>query len=277
MKPFLIDVFRLGVWLALLAAIFVPLERLFALRRNQKTLRTGLGLDLAYYFLSSLLPKLVLVTPLTLLAGLAHGGNQGSGFYGWMAALPVWVKIPAALVVMETGSYWGHRWSHEIPFLWRFHKIHHGAEELDWLVSTRAHPVDLVFTRLCGMIPLYVLGLAQASGNQLDLTPMLLTVGGTIWGFLIHANVNWRLGWLEWLVSTPAFHHWHHDGVSIEGKNYSATFPWVDQLFGTFQLPGTWPLRYGIEKPLPQTPGEQILHPLAPQKSKAIEMTTAPR
>ena len=50
---------RLGVWLAVFAAIFVPIERIFALH-SQKIFRKGIAVDLGYYFLSGLLPGLVL-------------------------------------------------------------------------------------------------------------------------------------------------------------------------------------------------------------------------
>lgn len=60
--------------------------------------------------------------------------------------LCIWLVI-LAIVVGEVGAYWGHRWSHEIPWLWRFHAIHHSAEEMDWLVNTRAHPLDMFFGR----------------------------------------------------------------------------------------------------------------------------------
>jgi sterol desaturase/sphingolipid hydroxylase (fatty acid hydroxylase superfamily) len=72
---------------------------------------------------------------------------------------PIWMRASAAMVVGEIGYYWGHRLSHEAPFLWRFHAIYHSAEQIDFLVSTRAHPVDFVFTRICMLAPLYALGL----------------------------------------------------------------------------------------------------------------------
>jgi len=153
------------------------------------------------------------------------------------------------IVVGDFGAYWGHRWCHEIPFLWRFHSIHHSAEEIDWLVNTRAHPLDLFFTRVCGLIPIYLMGLAQSTGKTTDLLPLLYTLFGIIWSFFIHANICWRFGWLEKLLSTPAFHHWHHtnDGKEYINKNYAAIFPWIDKLFGTFYLPrNRWPSKYGI-------------------------------
>ncbi len=226
MKAFVLDVLRLCVWLVILMAIFVPLERRFGLRRRQKLFRKAFGVDVALYFLSSLLPKLLLVAPLTLLAGVLHSHSPG-GFYEWVGALPFWLRVSAAFVVGEVGAYWGHRWSHESPLLWRFHAVHHQAEEMDWLVHTRAHPVDILFTRLCGFVPIYLLGLAQPLGQTVDLTPAIVTIVATIWGFFIHANLDFRLGWLEWLLASPAFHHWHHsrgtDAAST--RNFSPMLP----------------------------------------------------
>ena len=162
LHAFSISVLRLSLWLAILVAIFVPLERLFAVH-PQKILRNGIGVDLGYYFLSSLLPALLLSAPLGLLAWTVHRAVP-AGFLTAAASLPLWARVLAGLVAGETGYYWGHRWSHEIPFLWRFHSIHHSAGEVDFLVNTRAHPVDLVFGRFCGLVPIYVLGLGGPVG-----------------------------------------------------------------------------------------------------------------
>jgi sterol desaturase/sphingolipid hydroxylase (fatty acid hydroxylase superfamily) len=244
-------------------AIFIPLERLCALH-PQKIFRKEFLTDLGYYFLNSLLPKLLLILPLSIIAWGLHQ-SMPSGLYSWVASMPLWMRFAAAMIVGDFGSYWGHRWMHEVPVLWRFHAIHHSAEEIDWLVNTRAHPLDMVFTRLCGLVPMYVLGLAQPTGNTVDLVPLLYVLVGTLWSFFIHANVCWRFGWLEWLVSTPAFHHWHHtkDGPEYVNKNYAAILPWVDKLFGTLYLPKKqWPRQYGIDAPMAPTLAGQLLHPL---------------
>ena len=65
------------------------------------------------------------------------------------------------MMVGETAYYWAHRLSHQIPFLWRFHAIHHSAEQLDFLVNTRMHPVDLVWSRMIMLTPIFALGLAN--------------------------------------------------------------------------------------------------------------------
>ena len=171
LPPFALSVVKLCVWLALLAAIFVPLERLCGLHA-QKVFRKAFLTDLTYFFLNSFLPKLLLVAPLTMIAWGLHGITPG-GLYAWVADIPLWIRFAAAIVVGEIGAYWGHRWMHENPLLWRLHSIHHSAEEIDWLINTRAHPLDMVFSRLFGLLPIYGLGLAQPAGTSLDVVPMV--------------------------------------------------------------------------------------------------------
>lgn len=240
------EVLRLAIWLVLLAAVFVPLERLFAVHPKMVR-RPAVLADLGFYFLNSLLPSFVLSLPLALLATAVHAVIPAP-VEDAISAAPIWARLCVGLVVGELGAYWGHRLTHMVPFLWQFHAVHHNAEHMDWLVNTRSHPVDMVFTRLCTLVPLYVLGLgssAQVSGSTV---PALVLVVGAAWGFLVHANVRWRFGLLEHLVASPAFHHWHHVKDGPVNRNFSSMLPWLDRVFGTFHLPvGQWPDSYGIK------------------------------
>ena len=261
-QKLLLSVFRLCVRLVFLSIIFVPLERLFALH-PQKIFRKAILTDVAYYFLNSLVPGFLLGFPLALVAWLVHHAIP-SAFTSAVTGWPTWLQIVAAVVVGEIGFYWGHRWSHEIPFLWRFHAIHHSAQHVDFLANTRVHPVDMVFTRLCGLIPLYALGLVAPLGRSASFVPVVVLLLGTVWGFFVHANVRWRFGPLEWLISTPAFHHWHHtnDGPAYVNKNYAALLPWLDRFFGTLYLPkDRQPAQYGIDEHLPTTFVGQLVRP----------------
>jgi sterol desaturase/sphingolipid hydroxylase (fatty acid hydroxylase superfamily) len=253
---------RLLAWLLLLAAIFIPLERWFALR-PARIFRSGVSADLFYYFVNSIVPTLALSVPLAVIGRTAHRVVPG-GVSVFYTHLPVGTRIFVTLAIAEFGLYWGHRWSHEIPLLWRFHAVHHSPTHIDWLVNSRGHPVDFIFTRLCGLAPVYALGLATPLDGDAGSVALLVMLLGPAWGFLIHANVRWRLGPLEWLIASPAFHHWHHtnDNPTLINKNYAPMFPWVDRLFGTLYLPpGRQPAVYGTDTAVSPGLVGQLLDP----------------
>lgn len=267
MHPLILEILRIAVWLLLLCAIFVPLERLAGIKR-QAFYRPEFAADLGYYALNAILIGTFLGAPLVLIGATIHQLIP-SAVLDAVAALPAGVRLVLSLLVGEIGFYWGHRLSHEIPLLWRFHSIHHSAENIDFLTNSRAHPVDMVFTRMCGFIPVLSLGLTGGPAVS-----ALVLVLGTLWGFFIHANLRWRFGFLENLVATPFFHRWHHTNDALRDRNYAAMFPLVDRLFGTYHSPNHWPTRYGIDAPMPSSIGLQLLNPFMPRADSRPEPRT---
>jgi len=259
LPAFATQILRLTVWLALLSVLFIPLERWFAVAQAPHS-RTERLHDLAYYFLSSLLPALVLGFPLAFLGQLAHQ-LMPAAVQSALAGLPLAARLALAFLIGEVGYYWGHRLAHQVPMLWQFHAVHHSPQHLYFMVNTRSHPIDLLFTRFCALLPLYVLGLAGPTLGG-SVTPAGVILVGTIWGFLVHSNVRLRLGPLEWVVATPHFHHWHHTRYDHINRNYAAMLPLVDKLFGTLHLPREWPAEYGIDVPLSPTLSGQLADPL---------------
>lgn len=256
-------VLRLAVWLVLLTLLFVPLERCFGAAHAARSWRQR-GHDLAYYVMSSLTPIVLLSIPTAVLAVLARQ-MVPAAWHTCVAELPAWLRLTLVFVVGEIGFYWGHRCSHAWPWLWRFHAVHHSTEHMHFLANTRTHPVDMVVTRLFGLAPLYLLGLAgpTLAGSG---APALLLVVGTVWGFFIHANLRWRLGPIEWLVATPAFHHWHHSRNDHINRNYAATLPVLDRLFGTHYLPAHWPAAVGTDTVQAAGLAGQLLDPFHADK-----------
>ena len=248
--------------LMLVTMVFGPLERFFAVRRA-RFFYPGWATNLGWYFVNALTPLLLLAPLSAALAWLVHAILPAS-WTSAAAGLPIGWRMALAMVVGELGFYWGHRWCHEWPWLWRFHAIHHSATHVHFLVNTRAHPVDMVFTRLCGLVLLYATGLASPMGDNPALIPVVVMFVGSQWSYLIHANVRLRLGPLEELLSSPAFHHWHHTREDHKDRNFASMLPVFDRLFGTFHLPREWPQAYGTDTPMPDGVLAQFLEPFAP-------------
>jgi sterol desaturase/sphingolipid hydroxylase (fatty acid hydroxylase superfamily) len=246
---------KLATSLIVLVVIFVPLERLFPIVRRDFWQRPGVWADVAHFFFTGVMRKLLLffvLIVLTYWAGfLVHPPLQQ-----WLAALPRWTQFFIALVIEDIGAYWGHRLAHTVPFLWRFHAVHHSSEHMDWLAANRVHPIDQTFIRCCGILPVYLLGFTKETFG-------FLAVFGGIIVLLIHANIRWRFGWLEWIFATPAFHHWHHanEGPESANKNLAGSLPITDWIFGTLHLPKRMPQRYGIGEPMPHGYLGQLIQP----------------
>lgn len=236
--PFLgLDWFLLN--LIVYSLVFLPIERLFARLPDQGVFRTGWRTDLTYFFVSALLVQVT--TILTLKPAMV--------LFDWAAVPPVqqWVgSVPSALqfllliAVADLTQYWVHRAFHAVPLLWRFHAVHHSAEQMDWLAGSRLHLVDVAVTRGLTYVPIYVLGFADG-----PLFAYLVVVSAQ--ATFIHANVRFTFGPLRWLVATPQFHHWHHasDAEGVD-KNFAVHLPVLDLVFGTAYLPDRWPSGYGI-------------------------------
>ncbi len=262
----LTEILRLSVWLAILAIVFVPLERLFPLHRRGIA-RRQFGIDILYYYVAGIVPVMLMSLPLALVAWTAHRLIPRDVLTA-VAEAPFWARAAGALLATEIGYYWGHRWTHESPLLWRFHAVHHSAREIDFLVSTHAHPIDTAFSHLCGMTPVFALGLAAPAAESGSLIIVLINLIGQCWGYFLHANLRIRMGWLEWLIASPAFHHWHHTKEAPLNRNYAAILPWLDRVFGTYHLPACeWPASYGIGTPMPESMSQQLLYPFLPARS----------
>jgi sterol desaturase/sphingolipid hydroxylase (fatty acid hydroxylase superfamily) len=246
--------------LIVLTLVFAPLEAFFA-ERKAKFLYPGFAIDLGWYFLNALAIAFVLTPPMLLIAKATHA-LLPSALTGFGAHLPLWLRMITAMVVGEVGFYWGHRWCHEIPLLWRFHAVHHSAGHVGFLVNTRAHPVDLVFIRLCGFTLLFATGLADAAGSHPGVVVVAILWGGSVWSYFIHANIRARLGAFEEILASPFFHHWHHTKLDHKDHNYASMLPVMDRIFGTFYAPKHWPAEYGIEAEMAESIPAQLVDPL---------------
>jgi sterol desaturase/sphingolipid hydroxylase (fatty acid hydroxylase superfamily) len=225
--------------LLLTALLFVPLERLRPLRPAQGTFRKDWTTDLGWFFTSHVTVQalsLVVMWPAAALAPrLAVPALQAA-----VATLPLVVQFVAIVLVADLTQYAVHRAFHEVPVLWRFHRVHHSSTAIDWLAGSRLHLADVVVTRGLVLVPLAVLGFAPAA-----IYAYLTFV--SVHAVFIHANFAPRAGWLERMIVMPHFHHWHHaDELAAVNRNYAVHLPWIDRVFGTAYEPARWPSGYGL-------------------------------
>ncbi|AYD02259.1 sterol desaturase family protein [Neorhizobium sp. NCHU2750] len=149
----------------------------------------------------------------------------------WPDSWPFALQVVLGLIIAEFGLYWAHRLAHEKMSLWRFHALHHSVERL-WVINTgRFHVVDSLVKIALSQIPLYLLGAPL---------PVFLWIGAVtaFIGLLTHCNIEVRTGPLDWLMSTPRLHRWHHSRLLAEGNtNYGENLVLWDMVFGTYYNP----------------------------------------
>src|SRR4051812_25746588 len=144
------------------ALIFIPLERLFTLHRQQKIFRRGWVTDIAHFLFTRALANGIAFIIVGALILLLHG-FVSPAFQSAIGSQNRLLQFAEALLIANVGGYFGHRLEHQIPFLWRFHSIHHSIAEMDWLAAARLHPLDQVVSKALTIVPLYLMGFSKAT------------------------------------------------------------------------------------------------------------------
>lgn len=220
--------------------IFIFIEKLFALRRDQPVFRPEWQTDFQHFVVNHMLVGFMLLAT-NLLVHRLFGWAANDGVRGWVANLNFFVALFLLVLVADLVQYWTHRAYHEVPWLWRLHAGHHSVKSMDWLAGSRQHIIEVLITRTLILTPIYVLGFSK------EVIDAYIVIVG-FQAVFNHANVSVRLGPLRHLIVTPNFHHWHHsqDREALD-RNYAAHFAFLDHLFGTaVKSEREWPERYGV-------------------------------
>ena len=148
---------------------------------------------------------------------------------GLLGGALVWI---AYLALFDFFYYWFHRAQHQIPFMWKFHMVHHTDENVSASSVGRHHWLEEGFRYFFITAPLIII---MGDSSQM---PILATSYIIFNGVLMHWNTSFRFGLLEKIIITPAYHRIHH---SIEEKHFDKNFgvftqTW-DNLFKTRHIP----------------------------------------
>ena len=220
--------------------IFIFIEKLFALRKDQPVFRAEWQTDFHHFIVNHMIVGFVLLAT-NLIVHKFFGWASSDGIRGWVQHLPFWAGLLLIVLVADLVQYWTHRAYHEVPLLWRLHAVHHSAKSMDWLAGSRQHILELLITRTLILAPIYVLGFSK------EVIDAYIVIVG-FQAVFNHSNVSVRLGPLRYVVVTPNFHHWHHsqDQEALD-RNYSAHFAFIDYAFGTaVKSTRLWPDKYGV-------------------------------
>lgn len=249
---FLLDLF-------LTALVYVPIERLWPRYPEQGVFRSQWTLDLAY-FMSTHLPLQILSLVMLFPAVQATKYLGVPAIQHLIARIPWLLQFFLAVVVADVAEYFIHFAFHKVPFLWRFHAVHHSSTTLDWISGSRGHFVEDIMVRAFILAPL-MLGFSQSIISAY----LILVILHATWS---HCNFAPSPKWLEKFLVMPKYHHWHHTAQK-EGldTNFAVHFPWVDKLFGTHFLPDEWPEAYGLNgQEISSTFLGQTIEPFLPKK-----------
>lgn len=241
----------------ILFVLVVPLEKIYPRQKGQKIRRPLVTNDISFALLGPVL-NIFAIAALVIIGGLSLFWLPGLALRPLVNMIPLAVLPFVSFLMFDFVAYWTHRWAHEVPFMWRFHSVHHSPEHMDWVSGFRIHPFD-------GVVIAPAFFFLIGAGIDAELAGVF-AVFQIILGLFFHANVRVRWRFLDRIAANPEFHHWHHSSEDDAiGHNYGAALPWWDQLFGTFFMPKhstkRRPARYGISDPLPRDVIGQLTYP----------------
>ena len=226
MIPALVTLLLVG---SLFGAFFV-LERFVPLRARKAELIARLVVNLCFSALAFAVAA-VIVRPAAQSA-LHWAGVQPFGLIH-LVPIPAAAQFILAFLLMDLSFYWWHVLNHRIPFLWRFHNVHHIDPDLDVSTGFRFHFGEVAMSAVFRVVQVAFIGISAPAFATYELVFQVNTL-------FQHSNVRLPIR-VERLLNkvfvTPRMHGIHHSQVEGEtNSNYSVVFPWWDRLHRTLGL-----------------------------------------
>lgn len=216
------------ILLAVVAAMFVA-ERFWPAARRPATARAHL-VDAAYLGLYALIAPAVMA----LNTGFAVEVGRHAPFLivGKLPLVPEVAVTGFILAGIDAMNWAAHVGNHRLPWLWRFHALHHSQEEMSVFTTFRTHPLTHA-----AYLPAVVPAVLLATSGTVP------TVALIVYGSLVavsHSNVKWSYGPLGRVLVSPAFHRLHHSSAEVMGKrtvNFGFALSVWDRIARTAVLP----------------------------------------
>lgn len=268
-------------WVVGLSIFFFALEIARPWRKNQPIIRKDFFLDLFYIFFNFFLFSLAFWQAAQDLVKAGFAGLMGlfgieSAVILPVESMPVWSYYLILFLVGDFVSWWVHRLLHRVPFMWRWHQVHHSVEEMGFAAHVRYHwmenvvywvirfiPLTLLGADLVDIFGIHVLNVAWGHFNHANITVNPRVSGGVLFGLIgaglsyLYVTDPWLFAgivvgsaafgalipgpWMRHIFNSPEMHIWHHawdmPADKPYGINFGITLSIWDYIFGTARIP----------------------------------------
>ena len=224
-------IIRLSAFLGILT-IMICWERIAPKRQLLKSRLKRWGTNFALVVLNSVILRLLFPTAA---AGIAlYAQQQGWGLFNadFSVTWPATLVLISSILLFDLCIYWQHRLMHQVPVLWRLHKVHHADPDIDVSTGARFHPIEIIVSMLIKFALVIALGMPVVA-------VILFEVILNATSMFNHSNV--RLpekldAFVRWFLVTPDMHRVHHSQIEFEtNSNYGFNIPWWDKIFGSYR------------------------------------------
>jgi len=143
-----------------------------------------------------------------------------------------WVSFVLSFLLMDLVIYGQHVVTHQIPLLWRIHRVHHTDLDFDVTTAVRFHPFEIILSMF---IKFFCIALFGAPVVAVIVFEIILNISS----MFNHSNIQIPISidrWLRFFIVTPDMHRVHHSVIKVEtNSNYGFNIPWWDRIFRTYR------------------------------------------
>jgi len=189
----------------------------------------------------------------------------------YLIDLPIWAELLIAVLALDfSAQYLVHYLLHKIPFMWRFHMVHHSDTTVDATSATRHHPGDYLMREVFALLVIVLFGIPLAY----YLFYRMVTV---FFAYFTHANF-YMPKTIDKILSlvfvTPNMHKFHHHfEMPWTDTNFGNIFSFWDRIFGTLTYDDPKKVTFGLDL-LDSTKDQDILYQLNIPFNKDIKLKT---
>ena len=223
------SILRLSAFLLFLFLVFI-MELIFPIyTRSLKTYKRWF-INFTFVFINTLTLRFFFPILAASFAVICNEYNIGLfNFFN----VPTWASMILAFLLLDLGIWVQHLLFHRISFFWRFHKVHHSDEEMDFSTGVRFHPLEIIISMIYKLILIIAIGPSVA----LVIIFEIMLNASSIFN---HGNIKISKkvdNALRKLIVTPNMHRIHHSEEEKEtNSNYGFNLSVWDKLFGTYNM-----------------------------------------